>query len=115
MLRIHRMYVIGGVIFIYRSLIVIWFHRLPSSSYEPLLRRSIPRFATSPSPSSLLENLHLSQLADLIEFEERLDNSLQRDLVKVEHVRMRLAHEGLSQDLVDMELIELKFIFDRSE
>lgn len=55
-----------------------------------------------------------SQIPDLIEFEERLDNSLQRDLVKIEHVRMRLAHEGLSQDLVDMELIELKFIFDRS-
>ncbi|OCB92030.1 actin cytoskeleton organization protein [Sanghuangporus baumii] len=52
--------------------------------------------------------------ANLIEFEERLDNSLQRDLVKIEHVRMRLAHEGLSQDLVDMELIELKFIFDRT-
>ena len=28
---------------------------------------------------------------------------------------MRLAHEGLSSDLVDMELIELKFIFDRSK
>ena len=35
--------------------------------------------------------------------------------MKIEHVRMRLAHEGLSQDLVDMELIELKFIFDRSQ
>ncbi|KAL5489723.1 MDM20 [Sanghuangporus weigelae] len=55
-----------------------------------------------------------SQIPDLIEFEERLDNSLQRDLVKIEHVRMRLAHEGPSQDLVDMELIELKFIFDRT-
>ncbi|PAV24074.1 actin cytoskeleton organization [Pyrrhoderma noxium] len=55
-----------------------------------------------------------SQIPDLIEFEERLECSLQRDLVKMEHVRMRLAHEGLSSDLVDMELIELKFIFDRT-
>lgn len=42
-----------------------------------------------------------------------MDNSLQRDLMKMEHVRMRLAHEAISSDLVDMELIELKFIFDR--
>ena len=34
--------------------------------------------------------------------------------MKMEHVRMRLAHEAISSDLVDMELIELKFIFDRS-
>jgi N-terminal acetyltransferase B complex non-catalytic subunit len=54
-----------------------------------------------------------SQIPDLIAFEERLDNSLQRDATKVEHVRMRLAHEQLSSELVDMELIELKFIFDR--
>lgn len=33
--------------------------------------------------------------------------------MKMEHVRMRLAHESVTQDLVDMELIELKFIFDR--
>ena len=54
-------------------------------------------------------------MQELIEFELRLDNSLQRDLVKMEHVRMRVANEGLLQDLVDMELIELKFIFDRSK
>ncbi|KAI5121380.1 hypothetical protein M0805_001193 [Coniferiporia weirii] len=54
-----------------------------------------------------------SQVPELISFEDRLDNSLQRDLVKIEHVRMRLAHEGASPDLVDTELIELKFIFDR--
>ena len=48
-------------------------------------------------------------------FEERLDNSLQRDLVKMEHVRMRIAHEPINSELVDMELIELKFIFDRRE
>ena len=33
--------------------------------------------------------------------------------MKVEHVRMRLANEPIIADLVDMELIELKFIFDR--
>ncbi|KAH9946109.1 N-acetyltransferase B complex non catalytic subunit-domain-containing protein [Epithele typhae] len=55
-----------------------------------------------------------SQIPDIITFEERLDNSLQRDLVKMEHVRMRVAHEALNSELIDMELIELKFIFDRS-
>ena len=28
---------------------------------------------------------------------------------------MRLTHEPISSDIIDMELIELKFIFDRSE
>lgn len=54
-----------------------------------------------------------SQIHELVVFEERLDNSLQRDLVKVEHVRLRISHEQTSSELVDMELIELKFIFDR--
>ncbi|TCD64660.1 hypothetical protein EIP91_003821 [Steccherinum ochraceum] len=54
-----------------------------------------------------------SQVSEFIEFEDRLDNSLQRDLMKLEHVRMRMAHEPVNADLVDMELIELKFIFDR--
>lgn len=53
------------------------------------------------------------QIPEFIEFEDRLENSLQRDIVKLEHVRMRLTHEPLSTDLIDMELIELKFIFDR--
>ena len=53
------------------------------------------------------------QIHELVVFEERLDNSLQRDLVKVEHVRLRISHEQTSSELVDMELIELKFIFDR--
>ena len=55
------------------------------------------------------------QIPDFVALEDRLDNSLQRDLMKMEHVRMRLAHEAISSDLVDMELIELKFIFDRGE
>ncbi|KIP09553.1 hypothetical protein PHLGIDRAFT_102803 [Phlebiopsis gigantea 11061_1 CR5-6] len=54
-----------------------------------------------------------SQIPDFVYLEDRLDNSLQRDLMKMEHVRMRLAHEAINSDLVDMELIELKFIFDR--
>ncbi|KAI0721082.1 N-acetyltransferase B complex non catalytic subunit-domain-containing protein [Cerioporus squamosus] len=54
-----------------------------------------------------------SQIPDFILFEECLDNSLQRDLIKMEHVRMRIAHEAINSELVDMELIELKFIFDR--
>ena len=53
------------------------------------------------------------QIHELVVFEERLDNSLQRDLVKIEHVRLRISHESISSELVDMELIELKFIFDR--
>ncbi|ETW85831.1 hypothetical protein HETIRDRAFT_308984 [Heterobasidion irregulare TC 32-1] len=54
-----------------------------------------------------------SQIPDFIVFEDRLDNSLQRDLVKIEHVRMRVTHEPIIADLVDLELVELKFIFDR--
>jgi len=54
-----------------------------------------------------------SQIPELVVFEERLDNSLQRDLIKVEHVRLRISHEQISSELIDMELVELKFIFDR--
>ncbi|KAJ7685258.1 actin cytoskeleton organization protein [Mycena polygramma] len=54
-----------------------------------------------------------SQIPEFIIFEDRLENSVQRDLIKVEHLRMRLTHEAISSDLIDMELIELKFIFDR--
>ena len=53
------------------------------------------------------------QIPEFILFEDCLDNSLQRDLIKMEHVRMRIALEAINSDLVDMELIELKFIFDR--
>ncbi|KAI6160023.1 N-acetyltransferase B complex non catalytic subunit-domain-containing protein [Pisolithus thermaeus] len=54
-----------------------------------------------------------TQIPEFIEFKDRLENSLQRDVVKMEHVRMRLTHEQLHTDIIDMELIELKFIFDR--
>jgi len=54
-----------------------------------------------------------SQIPEFIIFEDRLDNSLQRDIVKMEHLRMRISHELITSDIIDMELIELKFIFDR--
>ncbi|KAJ7940559.1 actin cytoskeleton organization protein [Mycena leptocephala] len=54
-----------------------------------------------------------SQIPEFIIFEDRLENSLQRDLIKIEHLRMRLTHEAISSDIIDMELIELKFNFDR--
>ncbi|KAI0689790.1 N-acetyltransferase B complex non catalytic subunit-domain-containing protein [Cytidiella melzeri] len=54
-----------------------------------------------------------TQIPEFAALEDRLENSLQRDLMKVEHVRMRLSHETINTELVDMELIELKFIFDR--
>nr|ATU82292.1 alpha-actin cytoskeleton organization protein [Macrocybe gigantea] len=54
-----------------------------------------------------------SQIPEFIGFEDRLDNSLQRDLMKMEHLRMRLTHEQITSDIIDMELIELKFVFDR--
>ena len=44
-----------------------------------------------------------------------MENSLQRDLAKMEHVRMRVFHEPVNTDLTDMELIELKFIFARRQ
>ena len=53
------------------------------------------------------------QIPGFIDFEDRLDNSLARDTVKIEHVRMRIAHEQITTDLIDLELIELKFIFNR--
>lgn len=54
-----------------------------------------------------------SQIPEFINFEERLENSLQRDLVKMEHIKMRLQHENIGPEVIDMELIELKFVFDR--
>lgn len=60
-----------------------------------------------PHPDAVL------QIPEFIEFEDRLENSLQRDLAKMEHVRMRVFHEPVNADLTDMELIELKFIFAR--
>lgn len=35
--------------------------------------------------------------------------------MKLEHLRMRVTHETITSDLIDMEFIELKFIFDRGK
>lgn len=76
-------------------------------------RKSTRRYA---GPRWFLLDADLAlQIPELIEFEDRLENSLQRDLAKMEHVRMRVFHEPMSTDLTDMELIELKFIFARRE
>lgn len=53
------------------------------------------------------------QIPEFVLFEDGLDNSLQRDLTKIEHVRMRVFHEIISPELIDSELVELKFLFDR--
>lgn len=63
--------------------------------------------------SVMLLDIHSPQIPEFVSFDERLENSLQRDVVKVEHVRMRMTHEPINSDLIDMELIELKFVFDR--
>jgi len=59
-----------------------------------------------------VNHLHV-KVQDFILFEDRLDNSLQRDLTKMDHVRMRLTHEPAVPDTIDVELLEFKFIFDR--
>lgn len=87
--------------------------RLVISSCARLLQRNILKYVYLTYPSSKFNWVH--QIPEFIEFEERLDSSLQRDTVKMEHLRMRLTHEPISSDIIDMELIELKFIFDRSE
>ena len=44
------------------------------------------------------------KIENFIEFEDRLDNSLARDVIKLEHVRMRMTFEPIMVgDLVDME------------
>ncbi|KAJ3875923.1 actin cytoskeleton organization protein [Lentinula edodes] len=54
-----------------------------------------------------------SQIPQFILFEDWLENSLQRDITKLEYLRMRITHEVISSDIIDLELIELKFVFDR--
>lgn len=61
-----------------------------------------------------MRSMYNLQVQDFILFEDRLDNSLQRDLTKMEHVRMRLTHEPAVPETIDIELLEFKFIFDRS-
>lgn len=54
-----------------------------------------------------------SQIPGFVDFEDQLECSLHREILKVEHTRMRYCHEIISEDVVDLELIELKAGFDR--
>lgn len=40
--------------------------------------------------------LNPKQVAEFLDFEERIENSVQRDLIRVEHLRMMMAHEVLN-------------------
>jgi hypothetical protein len=75
------------------------------------MERNIPRYDSFLYHIS--SDLIFHQIPDFIDFEDRLDNSLARDAMKVEHVRMRITHEQITTDLIDLELVELKFIFNR--
>ena len=56
-----------------------------------------------------------TQIEEFIHLEDRLEGSIQRDLTKMEHVRMRVTHESpVSVTLVDTELIEMKFLLERA-
>ncbi|KAG8813791.1 hypothetical protein FRC17_001430, partial [Serendipita sp. 399] len=54
-----------------------------------------------------------SQVAEFVLLEEKVDNSLQRDLTKLEHFRMKNIHEGLTPESVEVELVELRFVWGR--
>jgi N-terminal acetyltransferase B complex non-catalytic subunit len=56
-----------------------------------------------------------TQVADFVMLEEKVDNSLQRDITKLEHFRMKNMHEGLTPETVEVELVELRFVWGRSE
>lgn len=85
--------------------------RPPTSLFEHSRGKSIPRYLVS--ALACLRFSSCMQIPDFVDFEDKLDNSLARDTVKVEHVRMRIAHEQITTDLIDLELVELKFIFNR--
>ncbi|KAH7096936.1 N-acetyltransferase B complex non catalytic subunit-domain-containing protein [Auriculariales sp. MPI-PUGE-AT-0066] len=51
-----------------------------------------------------------SQITDFMTFQDRLENSLQRDIGIVDVVRMRLAHDGI---LTEIDIGDLKGAFDR--
>ncbi|KIY72188.1 actin cytoskeleton organization protein [Cylindrobasidium torrendii FP15055 ss-10] len=54
-----------------------------------------------------------SQIPEFIKFENQVECSLQRNIAKMEYLRMRLGFDVVSAEVVDMELIDFKFIFDR--
>ena len=45
--------------------------------------------------------------------DDRLDNSFQRELTKMEHLRMKVLYDGLSVESVEIELVELRYMFNR--
>lgn len=55
-----------------------------------------------------------SQVPDFIELEDKIDISIQRDLTKMEILRMHLTHEAANPETIDKELIEVKFLFERT-
>lgn len=52
-----------------------------------------------------------SQIQNFIEFEDRLDRSLQRDIIKIDHVRMRFVVEPPQSETLALEISELDFMF----
>ncbi len=55
-----------------------------------------------------------TQVEEFITLEDRIEGSIQRDLTKMEHVRMRLTHEAVNVNLIDTELLEMKFLLERA-
>ena len=55
-----------------------------------------------------------SKITEFVEFEDRLENSIQRDLTRLDYVRMRFTTEKLEQSLLSLELQELEFIREKS-
>ncbi|GJJ11552.1 hypothetical protein Clacol_005786 [Clathrus columnatus] len=84
-----------------------------ANSTEVRIYISIKEDRTAEMIARAFQHEKYSQVQDFILFEDRLDNSLQRDLTKIEHVRMRLAHEPAVPEIIDVELLEFRFIFDR--
>ncbi|KAG8902854.1 hypothetical protein FRB99_004016 [Tulasnella sp. 403] len=54
-----------------------------------------------------------SQITEFVEFEDRLDNSLQRDLTRLEYVRMKFTTEKLEPEALILELQELEFVLEK--
>lgn len=53
------------------------------------------------------------QVPNFVEFEERLECSLQRDLTKMEHTRMRLGFEAQAAESLVLELQDLQLTIVR--
>lgn len=62
---------------------------------------------------SLLMTTH-DKITEFVEFEDRLDNSLQRDLTRIEYVRMKFITEKLETESLLQELQELEFVVEKS-